>query len=104
MTLDRDPRTARGDPHGFVIVAFGPTAGKSIAEPEVPFGGQRIGGVGEASRSLVGRDYEVGVVPIVDHGARWMDHLAVDDVVGNRQQRPDEHLVTGLALLSPGIP
>ena len=52
-----------------------------------------VGGVAETGRALVGGDDEVGVVAIVDDGVGWVDDRAVDEVVGEIEQRPDEHPV-----------
>ena len=50
-----------------------------------------VGDVGERRRALVGRDHEVRVVAVVAHDvARGGTTVAVDDVVGDVEQRADE--------------
>ena len=99
----RLPRAAGGDAHGLVVVADRAAGGERVAEPEAALERDGVGQVGEGRRPLVGRDDEVGVVAVVpDHPLR-RDDGAVDQVVGQRQQRADEQLVAGLPLGEDGV-
>ena len=66
-----------------------------VAEPEVVLERDLVGDVGEGRGALVGRDDEVGVVGVVAHHARGRHRLAVDEVVGELEQRADERPVAG---------
>ena len=88
-----DPRTAGGDAQRLVVVALGAAAGERVTEPEPATQRDRVGDVGEGRRPLVGRDDEVGVVAVPATHPGWRDHLAVPQVVGDAQERLDEHLV-----------
>ncbi len=103
MPLDRNPGAPRGDAHRLVVVAVGTTARESIVQPEATRFGDCIGDIGKPCGALVGGDYKIGVFPVEDHDILGVDHLVVNDVVGDRQQRADEDLVAGLALGGPAI-
>ena len=93
MVLDRFPSTAGRDAHGLVVVAGGPTRGEGVTEPEPPFEGDAIRGVGERGGPLVGGDHEVGVVGIEPHRSRRGDDRAIDEVVRQIEERVDEQPV-----------
>ena len=103
MALDRNPCPARGDAHRLVVIALRPAAGEGIVQPEVLFRRQRIGRVGESRSALVGGDHEIGVLPIEHHHARRMHHRAIDDIVGEREQRADEELVAFAPFIGPCV-
>ena len=103
VPLDRLPRPAGRDAHGLVVVADRAAGGERVPEPEAVLGRDRVREVGEGRRALVRGDDEVGVVAVVTHHvARRHDH-AVDEVVGDVEQRHDELAVGGLALGEPGV-
>ena len=103
MALNRNPRALGGDPHRLVVVAVAAAAGESVVEPEVGLFGDGVGDIGEGRGALVRRNHEVGILSIEHHDLRGMDDLAAHDVVGDRQQRADEHLIAGLALGQPAF-
>ena len=92
-----------GDPHRLVVVAVGPAAGEGVAEPETALERDRIGDVGEGRGALVGGDDEIGVLAVVDDDVGGMDHLVVDQIVGDRQQGADEDAVAFGALGEPRV-
>ena len=65
---------------------------------------QRVGGVGERRRALVGRDHEIGIVAVVPHRVGRRHHVVADDIVGELEQRADEDAVALRALREPGLP
>ncbi len=98
------PGAARGDAHALVVVAGAAAGGEGVAEPEVVLVRNLVGDVGERRGALVGRDHQVGVVPVVpDHVLRRHD-LAGHHVVRDVEQRRDERLVAGDALGQPCVP
>ena len=88
--LHRLPRAARGDAHLLVVEADRAARRERVAEPEVVLERDLVRDVGEGRGSLVGRDDEIGVVAVVAHDARGRHRLAVDEVVGELEQRADE--------------
>ena len=100
MPLDRLPRAARRDPELLVVVAGGAAGGERVAEPEAVVLRDRVGGVRERRRPLVGRDHEVGVVPVEHPRVRRVDDLAVDEVVGDVEQGAHVGDVLALDLLA----
>ena len=76
-------------------------AGEGIVEPEIAAFCDSVGDVGETRRALVRSDDEIGIFAVMDDDRFRMDHLAVDDVVGDRQQRANENLVARLPFGSP---
>ncbi len=99
MALDEFPGAAGGDAHLLVVVAGRPARGKSVAEPEPVFFGDRVGKIGEGGSALVGRNHQVGIVVVVpDDVRRRNDAMSSrpfrDDVVGEVEQAADQRLVT----------
>ena len=103
VPLHGDPRAPRGDAHRLVIVARGAARGESVVQPEAALLRDGVGGVGEGRRALVGRDHEIGIVPIEPRHVRRRHDLAVHDVVRHRQQRADEGDVGRPARLEPCV-
>ena len=66
--------------------------------------GDLVCDIGERCRSLVRRDYQVGVITIEPNGVLRGNHLTTDSVVGQFQQRRDELAVTRDAILNPFRP
>jgi len=86
-----------------MVVAVRSAAGESIAEPEVALERNGVGDVGEGRGAFVGGNHEIGVIAVVDHDIGRVRDLVVDEVVGNRQQRPDENAIAFGALGQPGV-
>ena len=103
MAPHRQPCALGGDAHRLVVIALRAAACERIVEPEVALGSNGIGNVGKRRGALVGGDDEVRVFAIKDGHAGGMDHFAVNDVVGHRQQRADEYLVAGLSFGQPAL-
>ena len=103
VPLDRLPRAARGDAHRLVVVARRAAGGERVAQPEAVVDRDVVGDVGERRRALVGGDDEVGVVAVVPDDLRRRDDVAVDEVVGDVEQRGDERAVARDALGEPGL-
>ena len=103
VTLDRNPRALGGDAHRLVIVAVAAAAGEGVAEPEIALDRERIGDVGEGRGALVGGDHEIGILAVMDDDMIGVNHAPLDDIVGDRQQRTDEHAVAFGALGEPGV-
>ncbi len=93
MALDGLPGAAGGDAHLLVVVASRAAGGEGVVEPEAGFLRQRIGGVGEGRRSLVGGDDEIGIVAIEPHRIVRRHDIGAGNIVGDRQQRADIGLV-----------
>ena len=100
VALDRLPRAARGDAELLVVVAVRAAGGERVAEPEAVLLGDRVGGVGERRRALVGGHDEVGVVAVEHAHVGRVHDLAVDEVVGDVEQRADVGDVLALDLLA----
>ncbi len=90
MVLDALPGPAGGDAHLLVVVARAAAGGEGVAQPEAVLGGDAVGGVGEVGGALVRRHHEVGVVSVLAHDLRRMEHLAVRAVVGHVEEPGDE--------------
>ena len=105
MALDRFPGAARGDADLLVVVSGRAAGGERIAEPEIVRDRQVVGDVGERRRALVGGDHEIRIVAVVAHDVRRRDHAARSraDIVGDVEQRRDEHLVGGDAFRLDGL-
>ena len=103
VALDRKPCTLCSDPHRLVIITLRSAAGEGIVEPEIVLLGNRIGGVREGCGALISGDHEIGVFPVPDCHIGGMDHFAIDDIVGDRQQGADEQLVAFLTLSQPAV-
>ena len=94
MTLDRFPRSARGNPHGLVVIPCRATRREGIAEPEIILVGRdAVGDVGECRRTLVGCDDEIGIVLVPGHHIVWMDDGITLNIVGDIEQAANECLV-----------
>ena len=93
VALDGDPGALRRDPHRLVVVALRSARGEGVAQPEAALQRQRVGDVGEGRGALVGGDDEIRVLAVEHAHALGVDDPALDDVVGDRQQRADEHAV-----------
>ncbi len=96
VALDRLPRTLGGDPQRLVVIARRAAGGERVAQPEAAALGDLVGGVRERRGALVGGDDEVRVLPVEHADVGRMHDLAVDEVVGDVEQRLDELLVAGL--------
>ena len=103
VALHRFPRAARGDADAFVVVACRAAGGEGVAEPEVVFGGDAVGDVGEFGGAFVGGDDEIGVVFVVADGVGGRDDFAIDEVVGEVKQATDEGAVAVFARLQIGV-
>ena len=103
VALDRDPCALRGDAHRLVVVAVAPARGERVTEPEAVFKRNGVGDVRKSGRSLVGGNNEIGVVAVEDRDPIGVDDLFIDDVVGHRQQRPNENAIGFGTLGKPGI-
>src|SRR3546814_20344313 len=99
--IRRPPRSTRTDTLCPYTTLFR-SAGEGVAKPEVPFQRDGVGHVGKGRRALVGGDDEIGVVAVMDDDLRRVPHLALDDIVGDRQQGADEDAVAFRALRDPG--
>ena len=104
MTLHRNPGAASGDAHRLMVIAVGAAAGEGIAQPEVAILRDRIGDVAEGRGALVRRDDEIGVVAVAHDDFGRVRDIALDDIVGDRQQRADEDAVAFRTLGQPGVP
>ena len=76
-----------------MVITDRSTARKRITKPEIAFQRDGVGGVGECRRALVGSHDEIGIVAVMDHHIIGMDDPVVHNVVGNRQQGPDEDFI-----------
>ena len=89
-----------------MVVADRAAGGERVVEPEAVLARDRVGGVRERRGALVGGDHQVGVVAVERAHLRRVHDLAVDQVVGDVQQRADVGLVLaldlGLELLAVG--
>ena len=105
MALDRFPGAAGGDAHFLVVVAGRAAGGEGIAEPEIVRYRQLVGDVGERRRSLIGRDHKIGIVAVMAHHVGRRDHAgrSGSDIVGDIEQRRDEHFVGGDAFRLDGF-
>ena len=96
----RLPRTPRRDAHRLVVVTVLAARRERVAQPEAASARDLVGNVGEGRGALVGGDHQIGIVVVVaDHLIRRYD-LAVDEVVGDVEQRPDEQAVASLDLFA----
>ena len=108
VALDRLPGAARRDPELLVVIAARAARGEGVTEPEAVLLGDRVGGVGERRGALVGGDDEVGVLLVEHAHVRRVLDLAVDEVVGDIEQRTDvghvlaPHLVPQLLVIGRG--
>ncbi|MBK8720659.1 MAG: hypothetical protein IPN32_39040, partial [Deltaproteobacteria bacterium] len=92
------PRAAGGDAGDLVVVAGRAARGERVVEPEAVLGADAVGGVAHVRGALVGRDHEVRIgALLVEEDAARRHGLAVDEVVGDRQQRAHELLVVEVA-------
>ncbi len=105
MALHRFPGAARGDAHLLVVVAGRAARGEGVAEPEIVRDRQLVGDVGKRRRALVGGDHEIGIVAIMAHDVGRRDHARRSgaDIVGDVEQRRDEHFVGGDAFGLDGL-
>ena len=103
VALDRDPGALGGDPHRLVVVAVGAPGGEGVAEPEAVIDGDRVGDVREAGGALVGGDHEIGIDAVADDDLGRMDHLVLDQIVGDREQGADEDAVAFRSFREPGV-
>ncbi|MCY1233135.1 hypothetical protein D9M72_456600 [compost metagenome] len=108
VALDRFPRAARRDPHGFMVVAHGAAGSECIAKPEAVLCREPVGDVRKRCGSLVGSDDKVVVVVVVaDDVGRRNHRFAVrsrDQVIREVQKTTDERLVAFHALRHPRRP
>ena len=93
MAFDGFPGAACGDAHLLVVITGRAAGGEGVIKPEILFLAQRVGGVGEGGRALVGGNHEIGVVDVVANGVGRRDNGIANNVVGDRQQSADEQLV-----------
>ena len=100
VALDRLPRALGGDPERLVVVARRAAGGERVVEPEAVLVRDPVGGVAERRGALVGGDDQVRVVAVAHAHARRLHDLAVDQVVGDRQQRADERDVVALHVVA----
>ena len=103
VSLHSDPGTPRGNTHPLVVVAVAATGGKGITEPEVIGPGNIIGCIGESSCALVCRHHQVGIAAIATDHIHRRNHLAIDQVIADIQQRLHIEHIAGNALLQPGL-
>jgi hypothetical protein len=87
VALDRLPRAARGDAELLVVVAGRAAGRERVVEPEAVLPRDPVGRVRQRRGALVGGDHQVGVDLVVDAHLRRVHHLAVDQVVGDVEQR-----------------
>ena len=71
-----------------------------VAQPEAAPARDLVGNVGESRGALVGGDHQIGIVVVVTHHLIRRYDLAVDQVVGDVEQRPDEQAVASLDLFA----
>ena len=95
MPLDRFPRAPRGDAHRLVVVTGRAAGREGVVEPIAVRLADRVGGVGEGGGALVGRDDEIGVVPVVAHDVLGVHDRVAVEVVGDAEHARDEALVGG---------
>ena len=96
VALDRLPRALGGDAERLVVIARRAAGGERVVEPEAVLLRDAVGGVGERRRALVGGDHEVGVLAVAHADPLGVHDGAVDEVVGDAQQRADERDVVVL--------
>ena len=97
MAFHRFPGAAGGDAHFLVVVAGRAARGEGVAEPEIMRHRQFVGDVGKCRRALIGRHHEIRIVAVVAHHVGRRDHAdrSGSDIVGDVEQRRDEHFVGG---------
>ena len=104
MPLDGLPGAPGRNAHDLVVIACRAARGEGVAQPEAVGFSHPVGDVGEGRRALVGGDDEIGIVPVMDHHALGMDHLAVGgQVVGNVQKTLEEGRIGAHPLGPHGI-
>ena len=86
-----------------MVISNRATARKRIPKPEIAFQRDGIGGVGKCRRALVSCNNEIGIVTIADDHIVRMHDPVIDDVIGDRQQRPDKDFIGLGAFGKPGI-
>ena len=99
VALDRFPGTPRGDAHLLVVIAGRPAGGKGVIKPEVLLLADRIRRIRECRRALVGGHHEIGIVAIVANSIGGRQNRVAVEIVGDRQKRADEELVS----VTPGL-
>ena len=98
------PGAAGGDAERLVVVAGRAAGRERVAEPEAVLDGDRVRGVRERRRALVGGDDEVGVVAVVDAHARGMHDRARHHRVRHVEQPADQGRVLPPHLLAQLVP
>ena len=93
VALHRLPPALRGDAHRLVVVARAPARRERVAEPEVIFGGDGVGDVGEGRGSLVRGDDEIRIVGIVSRDPRRRDHFIAAEIVREIEHPAQQRLV-----------
>ena len=93
VALDGDPRALGGNPHRLVVVTDTAPRGEGITQPEMMLQCDGIGDIAERRGSLIGGNDEIGVFAVVNDDVGGVHHFALDDIVGDRQQGPDEDAV-----------
>ena len=90
MPLHGFPGAARRNSHLLVVVTGRAARGECVVEPEIMRLADRVGGVRERRRTLVGGDDEIGVVGVVPHDPLWRHHLLDVEIVGDGEHARDE--------------
>src|SRR3546814_19174814 len=103
MALHADPGPPGSDSHFLVVIAMAAAAREGIAQPEVLLQRNGIGEIGKARRPLVRRNDEIRVSAVMNSHTLRVPDLAICYIVSERQQRPNEYLITLLPFVDPGI-
>jgi hypothetical protein len=98
------PGAAGRDAHLLVVVAVRAAGREGVAEPVALLGRDGIRRVRKRGRALVGRNHEVGVVPVMAHDLRRRHDAVTVQIVRHVEQRADEDAVGLRALRHPGRP
>src|SRR5579862_4082033 len=105
MPFDRLPGATCGDADLLVVISGRAARGERVPKPIVVRNGDIVGDVGEGRRTFVGGYHEVRIIALVadNVGRRNNARFADADVVGDVEQRRNEHLVGGYAFGLDGL-
>ncbi len=104
VSLHRNPGTARGDAHTFMVVALAAAGSKGISQPEVIFRCNAIGNVRKTGGAFIRSHHQIRIILIKAHQLRWRDYLPFHQVIGQIQEAANKNLVTGNGFLLLFIP
>ena len=73
--------SARGNAQLFVVIAMRSAGGEGLAQPVAILRRHLIGAIGPACRALIGRDYQIGIVVVIDDRQRRPHYLCSFEIV-----------------------